>query len=116
MIAPDVFVLKIESTHEAEGERLDRLVTARLADTSRYYVQRLIEGGDVLVNGAPERPSYRVQAGDRIEVRVPAPSEPADLTPADILIPIAYEDEDLMVFDKPAGLVVHPAPGHEHGT
>lgn len=116
MIAPDVFVLKIEATLELEGERLDRVVTARLADTSRSYVQRLIEAGDVLINGAPERASYRVQAGDLIEVRVPAPSEPADLTPADILIPIAYEDDDLIVFDKPAGLVVHPAPGHEHGT
>ena len=116
MIVPDVFVLRIETPAEAAGERLDRLVTSRLADTSRSFVQRLIESGDVLVNGAPERPSYKVQAGDLIEARVPPPEEPDELTPADILIPIAYEDNDVLVFDKPAGLVVHPAPGHEHGT
>jgi 23S rRNA pseudouridine1911/1915/1917 synthase len=116
MIAPDVFVVKFEAPADAAGERLDRLVTSRLADTSRSYVQRLIESGDVLVNGVPERPSFKVQAGDMIEVRVPPPEEPEELTSADILIPIAYEDADVLVFDKPAGLVVHPAPGHEHGT
>lgn len=116
MIAPDVFVLRIETPADLEGQRLDRVVTSRLADTSRSFVQKLIESGDVLVNGAAERASYKVQSGDLLEVRVPAPSEPDDLTPADILIPIAYEDDDLIVFDKPAGLVVHPAPGHEHGT
>jgi 23S rRNA pseudouridine1911/1915/1917 synthase len=101
---------------EEGGERLDRVVTSRLADTSRSYVQRLIEQGDVLVNGAPARPSTKVAIGDEVEVRVPLPDEPEELTPADILIPIAYEDDDLIVFDKPPGLVVHPAPGHEHGT
>jgi 23S rRNA pseudouridine1911/1915/1917 synthase len=110
------FVVRLIVPDEEGGERLDRVVTSRLADTSRSYVQRLIEQGDVLVNGAPARPSTKVAIGDEVEVRVPLPDEPEELTPADILIPIAYEDDDLIVFDKPPGLVVHPAPGHEHGT
>src|SRR5690606_11752306 len=70
----------------------------------------------VLVTGTVRRPSYRVADGDLIEVRAPVPEVPEEITPADILIPIAYEDDDVIVFDKPAGLVVHPAPGHKHGT
>ncbi len=110
------FILKLTVPDEEQGVRLDRLVTQHLSDTSRSYVQRLIEGGDVLVSGVPQRPSYKVNVGDQIEVRVPPPEVPADVRPDEILVPIVYEDEDLMIFDKPAGLVVHPAPGHEHGT
>lgn len=110
------FVLNLTVPDDQQGVRVDRIVTEHLADTSRSYVQRLIDGGDVLVNGAPQRPSYKVSSGDRIEVRVPPPDIPADVRPDEILIPIVYEDHDLLVFDKPAGLVVHPAPGHEHGT
>jgi 23S rRNA pseudouridine1911/1915/1917 synthase len=116
MSASDVFVIRLQVPPEQDSMRLDRFVTDRLPDTSRSYVQRLIDAGDVLVNGSPPRPSYRVSAGDAIEVRVPRPEEPAELTPAIIPIPIVYEDDDVMVFDKPPGLVVHPAPGHEHGT
>ena len=112
----DVFVLKIEIPPDCDGERLDRFVTDRLPDTSRSYVQRLIDAGDVTVNGTSPRPSYRVTTGDRVEVRVPPPVEPIEITPATVPIPIAFEDDDVIVFDKPAGLVVHPAPGHEHGT
>ena len=110
------FVLRLTAAPEHAGERLDRLVVEHLADTSRSFVQRLIEEGDVLVNGTVRRPSYRVADGDLIEVRAPVPEVPEEITPADILIPIAYEDDDVIVFDKPAGLVVHPAPGHKHGT
>lgn len=116
MSAPDTFVLRLVVPEESEGERLDKIVTSHLADTSRSFVQRLIDAGDVLVNDEPRRSSYKVETGDAIEVRVPPPEEPEEITPADILIPIAYEDEDIIVFDKPPGLVVHPAPGHEHGT
>ncbi|HUG16288.1 MAG TPA: RluA family pseudouridine synthase [Thermomicrobiales bacterium] len=116
MSEPDVFVLKIETPQACNGERLDRFVTDRLPDTSRSYVQRLIEEGNVLVNGAPPRPSYRVSPGDLIEVRIPPPGEPIDISPAVVPIPIVFEDDDVIVFDKPAGLVTHPAPGHEHGT
>ncbi len=110
------FVLRLTAAQDQDGERLDRLVVSHLADTSRSFVQRMIDGGDVLVNGDTRRPSYRVSAGDVIEVRAPVPEEPEEVTPADILIPIAYEDDDVIVFDKPAGLVVHPAPGHKDST
>lgn len=116
MSAAGAFILKLRVPDGQQGVRIDRLVTEHLSDTSRSYVQRLIDGGDVLVNGATQRPSYKVNVGDQIEVRVPAPEMPADVRPDEILIPIVYEDDDLIVFDKPAGLVVHPAPGHEHGT
>ena len=116
MSAPGAFILKLTVPNDQQGVRVDRLVTEHLSDTSRSYVQRLIEGGDVLVNGSAQRPSYKVNTGDRVEVRVPPPEMPADVRPDEILIPIVYEDDDLIVFDKPAGLVVHPAPGHEHGT
>jgi 23S rRNA pseudouridine1911/1915/1917 synthase len=115
--APDAsFVLRLQVPPDADSSRLDRFVTERLSDTSRSYVQRLIDAGDVTVNGAKPRPSQRVVVGDLVEVRVPRPEEPGEISPAVIPIPIVYEDEDVMVFDKPAGLVVHPAPGHEHGT
>ena len=110
------FVLKLVARSEDQGVRLDRVITDHLSDTSRSYVQRLIDHGDVLVNGSVQRPSYKVAVGDRIEANVPPPQVPDDIRPEEILIPIVYEDDDLMVFDKPAGLVVHPAPGHEHGT
>lgn len=116
MTAPDTFVIRMQVSSDADAERLDRFVTERLPDTSRSYVQRLIESGDILVNGAMPRPSYRVVTGDAIEVRVPRPDDPTEITPAIIPIPIAFEDDDVIVLDKPAGLVVHPAPGHEHGT
>lgn len=111
-----VFVVRLDVPPESASERIDRFVTDRMPDTSRSYVQRLIESGEVLVNGAPIRPSYKVVPGDRVEVRAPRPEEPSEITPAIIPIPIVFEDDDVMVFDKPAGLVVHPAPGHEHGT
>lgn len=116
MSTSDTFVVRLEVAPDADADRLDRFVTDRLPDTSRSFVQRLIEAGDVLVNGEPPRPSQRVSAGDQIEVRVPRPTEPAEITPAHIPVPIVFEDDDVIVFDKPAGLVVHPAPGHEHGT
>jgi 23S rRNA pseudouridine1911/1915/1917 synthase len=110
------YVLRITAAPDHVGERLDRIVVDHLADTSRSFVQRLIEAGNVQVNGEAKRPSYKVSDGDLIEVHVPAPEEPDEVTPADILIPIAYEDDDIIVFDKPPGLVVHPAPGHRDST
>lgn len=112
----DQFVLNLEVASDRDGERLDQFVVDHLPDTSRSFVQRLIEAGDVLVNDGTQRPSYRVSAGDKIIVHVPPPEEPDDVSPADILIPIAYEDDDIVVFDKPPGLVVHPAPGHKADT
>lgn len=116
MSSGSTFVLKFVVPADQAGNRLDRVITDHLADTSRSYVQRLIDNGDVLVNGTPQRPSYKVSAGDNLEANVPPPEIPDDIRPDEILIPVVYEDDDLIVFDKPAGLVVHPAPGHERGT
>ncbi|HEX5164861.1 MAG TPA: RluA family pseudouridine synthase [Thermomicrobiales bacterium] len=116
MSAAETFVVRLEVAPDAASERLDRFITDRMPDTSRSFVQRLIESGGVQVNGALPRPSQRVNAGDSIEVRVPKPAEPVEITPAHVMVPIVFEDDDVIVFDKPAGLVVHPAPGHEHGT
>ncbi len=97
------------------GGRLDRLLAARLPDLSRAYIQSLIAAGRVQVDGRPRKPSYRLSGGERIEVVIPPPA-PADLQPEPIPLAIVYEDGDVIVIDKPAGLVVHPAPGHERGT
>ena len=115
-MANDDIVFRFVANRDHDGQRLDRVVVGHLADTSRSYVQRLIAAGEVLVDGNESRPSYKVSEGDVVEVRAPVPEEPQEITPADILIPIAYEDDDIIIFDKPAGLVVHPAPGHEDGT
>ncbi len=100
---------------EDEGERLDRFLARRLPQFSRAQAQRLIESGEVLVNNAPSKPSYHLNEGDLVEVDLlaPAPEPPlAEAMPLQVL----YEDEALAVIDKPAGLVVHPAHGHEAGT
>ena len=95
-------------------ERLDIWLARRL-DLSRTQAARLVELGLVQVGGRPARKSAPVVAGQRVEVEVPAP-DPVDLVPEDIPLSVVFEDEALLVVDKPAGLVVHPAPGHPRGT
>ncbi|HEX2079587.1 MAG TPA: RluA family pseudouridine synthase [Longimicrobium sp.] len=96
------------------GERLDTWLAARL-DVSRSRAAQLIEDGRVTVNGAVPRKRDRPAPGDRIEVRIPPP-ERSPLTPEAIPLTIVHQDEDLLVIDKPPGLVVHPAPGNPTGT
>lgn len=96
-------------------ERIDRFLILQGIHKSRTYVQRLIQGGEIKVNDEVIKPSYLVQEGDRILVRVPAPV-PIALAPEPIQIEILHEDQCLIVINKPAGLVVHPAPGHYTGT
>ena len=98
-----------------EGGRLDQLVAARLPDLSRTAVQRLIDDGFILCNGEECEASDKVAPGDEISVRVPPPV-PTELVAEDIPLTIVYEDDDVIVIDKPAGLVVHPAAGHASGT
>jgi 23S rRNA pseudouridine1911/1915/1917 synthase len=102
-------------SNEEAGQRIDRVAAARMPDLSRSRVQRLIEDGLVTLNGQPVRASTSVRTGDRLEVVVPPP-EPTELIPQEIPLPVVYEDADVVVVDKPAGLVVHPAPGHAQGT
>jgi 23S rRNA pseudouridine1911/1915/1917 synthase len=100
---------------EDAEKRLDVVVTSHLPSISRSLVQRLLQQGDVLLNGEASKPSRRVIPGDRIEVR---PLFPASLTaqPENIPLNILYRDAELAVLDKPAGMVVHPAAGHTSGT
>lgn len=97
------------------GERLDRYVAAQAPQLSRSAVQRLIAQGEVRVNNAPARSSYRMEAGDVVEVELPLPP-PAGPAPEAMPLDIVYEDAAIVLLNKPAGLVVHPAHGHEAGT
>ena len=99
----------------ASGERLDAYIARHLPDLSRSQVVALIAGGHVLLNGEIPRKSEKVGPGDVIDVEVPKPVE-STLEPENIPLVIVYQDEDIAVVDKPAGLVVHPAPGHARGT
>jgi 23S rRNA pseudouridine1911/1915/1917 synthase len=98
-----------------EGRRLDQYLAAALPEFSRTFLQHLIRQGNVLVNGAPAKPSYLIRRGDRIDLSVDlpdGPSVPAEDIPLDIL----YEDEHLLAINKPPDMVVHPAKGHQGGT
>jgi 23S rRNA pseudouridine1911/1915/1917 synthase len=101
---------------EDGGVRLDRALVALFPDLSRARLQSLVREGRVQRDGSPVRdPALKVGAGTRIALSVPPPAPAAPAAEAAEL-PIVYEDDDLIVIDKPAGLVVHPAPGHESGT
>jgi 23S rRNA pseudouridine1911/1915/1917 synthase len=95
--------------------RLDKCVSIYFPDLSRTFVQKLIKDSYVLVNDNFAKANYKVEVGDVISVDVPEPVE-ADIIPEDIPLSILYEDEDVIVVDKPKGMVVHPAPGHTTGT
>ncbi len=97
------------------GQRLDRYLALAVPDLSRSLIQRLIEAGHVTVGTRVPKASYHVEAGDVVTVRVPPP-EPIDVRPENIALSIVYEDTDILVVDKPAGMVVHPAHGHHTGT
>jgi 23S rRNA pseudouridine1911/1915/1917 synthase len=97
------------------GARLDAYLAARISDWSRARIQRLIEDGDVLVGGRTSKPSHKLRAGDEIEVEL-TPLASVPFAPEDIPIEVVYEDDDLIVVNKPAGLVVHPAAGISSGT
>jgi 23S rRNA pseudouridine1911/1915/1917 synthase len=99
-----------------EGEdRLDSYVCRRHPQLSRSQVQRLIAAGNITVNGRTAKPGLRLAVGDEIEVTIP-PTPPQELKPEAIPLKIIYEDDDLLVVDKPAGITVHPAPGHPGHT
>ncbi len=100
---------------ESSDERLDKVISTHAPDLSRALAQRLIKDGTATVNGRPGKPSYRVQAGDEIVVHVPI-ELPEQVLPEDIPLDIVYEDDVLLVIDKPAGMVVHPGAGHTSGT
>jgi 23S rRNA pseudouridine1911/1915/1917 synthase len=97
------------------GLRLDRFLTDNLSDMTRTRAHDLIATGKVQVAGRSVRPSYRLQRGDAVSVRIPAPV-PSSIVAERIPLQVVYEDEDMLVLDKPPGIAVHPAPGHEEHT
>ncbi len=98
---------------EEAGERLDRALAARFPELSRAQIQRLIRSGAVTVNDVPVRPAYRLSPGDRVSGTFP---EEETVRAESIPLDIVYEDDHLLVVNKPAGMVVHPAAGVVHGT
>lgn len=102
-------------TADRAGERLDVFVVRKLPDLTRSRVQKLIEDGSVAVGGARAKPSLRLEEGQRVRVAVPPPTE-ATASPESIALDVIYEDADLLVVNKPAGMTVHPAPGHATAT
>lgn len=97
------------------GARLDKFLSERIPELSRSSTRRLIDAGQVTVNDEPARASYRVKSGDSLAVWLPSLTTP-EPTPEPIPLQVVHEDEVLLVVDKPAGMVVHPAPGHPGGT
>ncbi len=116
-MSTDAFFIRLTVEPDNDGERIDRLVVRRLPDASRSSIQKLITSGEITVNDAVVRPSHRVRADDDVVINIPdQEDEESELAPYDLEIPVAYEDDDVIVFNKPPGLVVHPSPGHKRDT
>ena len=106
---------KIQINEEQKGQRLDKILSLINEEWSRSQVQQWIKSGNVTVNGASSKANYKCQEGDEIEVIIEEPEE-LDIIPENIPLDIYYEDADVIVVNKPKGMVVHPAPGHASGT
>lgn len=101
-------------SNKAAGQRLDQFLRRELPEHSRAFLQKLIEQGHILVNGRAPKASYKVRAGDEVTLEIPPP-RPLETRAEDIPLDVLFEDDDLIVVNKPAGLVVHPAAGnYEH--
>ncbi|ACJ34170.1 RluA family pseudouridine synthase [Anoxybacillus flavithermus] len=105
--------LTIEEQHD--GERIDKVIAELNEQWSRSQVQQWLKEGHVLVNGKAVKPNYKCHVDDEVVISIPSP-EPLDVAPEPIPLDIYYEDADVLVVNKPRGMVVHPAPGHMHGT
>ncbi|MBR0516181.1 MAG: RluA family pseudouridine synthase [Eubacterium sp.] len=97
------------------GTRLDRYLSDEREDMSRSYIQQLIDAGNVSVNGKKVKASYKLRDNDRVELLIPEP-EPVEILPENIPLDIVYDDDDIIIINKPQGMVVHPAAGHLSGT
>jgi 23S rRNA pseudouridine1911/1915/1917 synthase len=107
--------INLRPTRAEMNTRLDRFVSESLPELSRVYVQQLIADGAIRVDGVQRRAAFKMTPGQRVTVDIPPPAD-EEIVAEDIPLTIVYEDEDVLVIDKPAGLVVHPAPGHPRGT
>lgn len=108
-------VFRFQVGREMEEERIDKCVSLLLDSLSRSYIQKLIKEGNLTVNGCPVKGSYRVCTDDEIAFLLP-PGEEPDIAAENIPLDILYEDSDIIVVNKPKGMVVHPAAGHYSGT
>lgn len=100
---------------ENQGERIDRFLTSAVNEMSRSYIHKLIQSGDIKVNDAVTNKNYRLSENDLIKINVPEPQN-LEVFPENIPLDVIYEDNDLLVVNKPKDMVVHPAPGNYHGT
>lgn len=107
--------LSITVDNQENNLRIDKLLSDRIPEQSRSYLQKLIKDGNITVNGSIVKPNYKVQANDLINLSLPEPEEP-DILPENIPLDILYEDDDILVINKPKGMVVHPSAGHYTGT
>ncbi|HOQ36247.1 MAG TPA: RluA family pseudouridine synthase [Acetivibrio sp.] len=106
---------EIKFVCEDKGTRVDLWLSERLEEYSRSYIKKLIDDGMLLVNGEQVKSNYKLKSKDEVLLRIPDP-KPLDVCAEDIEVPILYEDEDIVVVDKPRGMVVHPAAGNYSGT
>lgn len=102
-------------TADADGMRIDKFLADSLPDLSRSHIQKLIKDGFVKVNANAVKPNYKLSPNDQIKVTIPALTQP-DIVPEDIPLDILYEDKDILIVNKPKGMVVHPSAGHYSGT
>ena len=102
-------------TEEEQGERLDKYLVGLLPVVSRSFIQKLLKQEEVTVNEKTVKANYQIRENDKVEIHVPEAVEP-EIVPEDIPLDILYEDEDVLVVNKPKNMVVHPAPGHYSGT
>lgn len=108
-------LLTLQPKTEDAGRRIDAWLSEQVEELTRSAVQRLIQDGCVTVNGKALAKNYKVSGGETVEVALPEP-ETVDLVPQNIPLDVVFEDDDVIVVNKPKGLVVHPAPGHPDGT
>ena len=107
--------IRLRASEESKNQRLDAFLASSLDGLTRSQAARLIESGEVAVNGKTAGKSYKLAGGEDIAVTLPEP-EPVEAVPQDIPLDVVYEDADVIVVNKPSGMVVHPAPGHPDGT
>ena len=108
-------MIPLDLTADREGERLDAFLARSVPDLTHSAAQRLLERGAVTLRGRAAKKNDKTRLGDSLTVCLPEP-QPVDLVPQNIPLDVIYEDDDVIVVNKPVGLVVHPAPGHPDGT
>ena len=108
-------LIHLDADENWMDERIDKFLSAQLPEQSRSYLQKIIKEGSVLVNGSPVKASYRMDDQDEVTIDLPELKEP-EIEAENIPLDILYEDDDLLMVNKPKGMVVHPSAGHTTGT